>query len=573
MKTRAPLHPAIEPLEARIAPAAIFHYTDVDGDKVTLTSSTGVSADLGNAAHVVGGQLQLLDLQTAMFGNEFRDADITLSVVKAGGGDGLANIGFINATGVDLGKVTIKGDLARIVAGDAVTADDPGVKSLNVRTLGVLGLATGAANLDSVITGALGTMKVARDFSDAQLRVNNGGIGAVKIGGDLTGNIQDFTGYIGSAGNIGSITIGGSLVGGGATAFLGLSGGSSAKIFSGADIGPVKIGGNLIGGGGGGSAIIESTGAIGTVDIRGSIVAGSIESGRIFAGTTLGAVKVGRDIIGGGHNSGQLRSGGAMGTVQIGGDLIGGPGSVSGGLFSGGAMGAVKIGGNLIGGKPDPTQSLNQSGAIVSAGRIVSVAITGAIFGGKDGSIGNVVASGAIIAGDDIGTISVGRGIFGELSAPVTIIARGQAVKPISGFDVAIGKITIKGDVQFARILAGFDESQMPANADASIGVVKVTKDWRASSIVAGAQDAGANGFGAGDTLQSVANTALVARIASITIGGDLTGTSYALDQFGFVAQEIVTLKIGGRAAALTAGKSNNAFPIAFTTDVAVLEV
>ena len=183
------------------------------------------------------------------------------------------------------------------------------------------------------------------------------------------------------------------------------------------------------------------------------------------------------------------------------------------------------------------------------------------------------MASGAIIAGDDIGTISVGRGIFGELSAPVTIIARGQAVKPISGFDVAIGKITIKGDVQFARILAGFDESQMPANADASIGVVKVTKDWRASSIVAGAQDAGANGFGAGDTLQSVANTALVARIASITIGGDLTGTSYALDQFGFVAQEIVTLKIGGRAAALTAGKSNNAFPIAFTTDVAVLEV
>jgi len=31
----------IEPLESRIAPASVLNYTDIDGDKVTITSTAG----------------------------------------------------------------------------------------------------------------------------------------------------------------------------------------------------------------------------------------------------------------------------------------------------------------------------------------------------------------------------------------------------------------------------------------------------------------------------------------------------------------------------------------------------
>jgi hypothetical protein len=131
----------------------------------------------------------------------------------------------------------------------------------------------------------------------------------------------------------------------------------------------------------------------------------------------------------------------------------------------------------------------------------------------------------------------------------------------------------VKGDVRFAQILAGFDDNQAPINADAAIGKVKVGHDWVASSLVAGAQDAGAAGFGVGDTLQSIGNTPLIARIASITIKGSVTGSLAAGDNFGFVAQQIDKLVIAGRSIALTAGPSNNNVLIAFTDDVHLLEV
>lgn len=566
---KSPVFPApcLEILESRIAPAAVFRYTDVDGDKVTLTSSTGVDADLGNAAHVGGGQLQLLDLQTAMFGNEFRDADLTFSVVKAAGGDGLAHVGFINATGVDLGKVTIKGDLARIVAGDATVVDDPGLKALSVRSLGVLGLATGATSLSSKITGQLGTLVVAKDFSEAFLEIAGGGIGSVKVGGDFTGGRLANTGSISSAGAIGSLTIGGHLVGG--------QGNTSGSVYSGDSIGAVKVGGSIVGGGSGSSGQVSAAKSIGPVAIGGSVLGGSgAESGGVFAGTTLGLVKVKGSVLGAsGANSGRISSIGALAGVQIGGDLAGGSNSGAGAISSNATLGPVKIGGNLIGGKPEFDGVLAGAGSIFASGRITSIAIRGSMLSAYYIGAGATAFCGSIRCGADIGSLSVGRGIFGNEQAPIIISAAGQAVKPMTGEDVAIGKITIKGDVRFAQILAGFNTALGSFNADASIGPVNVSGDWVASSLVAGAQDAGAMGFGAGDTLQSVGDTALVARIASITISGDVTGSATVGDQFGFVAQQIDKLSIGGRAALLTTGKSNNAFPIAFTTDVAVLEV
>src|SRR5207248_7571559 len=112
---------------------AVFRYTDVDGDKVTVavSSDTLNSGLFTSVASGVGEQLQKLDLS----GGGFDGASLTFSVVKVPGGDGLANVGYINATGHDLGTVTVKGDLGQIDAGSG-SATVPAIKSLAVNSLG-----------------------------------------------------------------------------------------------------------------------------------------------------------------------------------------------------------------------------------------------------------------------------------------------------------------------------------------------------------------------------------------------------------------------------------------------------
>jgi hypothetical protein len=389
------------------------------------------------------------------------------------------------------------------------------VHDLHATMLHQLGIDHGG--LGSVITGRLGALKVAGDFTDASLDVTGGAdgqIGSVFIGGDLTAG-ANFSGRVASSGAMGDVRIGGSLTGG--------AGGNSGQVFGNGALGDVRIGGGVTGGAG--------------------------------------------------ADSGQVFSGGTMGDVRIGGGLIGGAGNGSGRVFSLGAMGDVRIGGDLIGGSITGTASLSDSGEIRSGGRIASVTIGGSLVAGTNASTGTLTNSGAILAGDDLGPVKVRSSIIGNSSNPALIIARGREVKPVTGFDVAIASLNVRGDVRFARILAGFNFGQNPANADASIGAVIVRRDWAASSIVAGAQDTGAAGFGIGDTLQTVNDTALVARIASITIKGDATGSLIAGDHFGFVAQQIDKLRIGSRSFALTAGSSNDSFAIPFTNDLRLLEV
>jgi hypothetical protein len=289
----------------------------------------------------------------------------------------------------------------------------------------------------------------------------------------------------------------------------------------------------------------------------------------------MGNVRIGGDVIGGASVSGgQVSSGGAMGDVRIGGSLIGG-GSFCGVLLSGGSMGHVRIGGDLTGGSVFGSDSLQASGEISSNGRIASVTIGGSFIAGTDASSGSLTRCGTIIAADDIGPIKISGSIVGNSTNAALIIAKGQNVKPTTGFDIAIASLTVGGDVRFAKILAGFNLDVNPNNADASIGVVSVGRTWEASSLVAGARDVGAAGFGVGDALQTFGDTALIARIASITIKGEVSGSLAADDNFGFVAQQIDKLKIGGRTFTLTPGPSSPAdnFLLPFTDDVHLLEV
>jgi hypothetical protein len=238
-------------------------------------------------------------------------------------------------------------------------------------------------------------------------------------------------------------------------------------------------------------------------------------------------------------------------------------------------MGHVRIGGDLVGGSALGPVSLNRSGLIESLDAIASVTIGGSLISGSVSPDGTLNQSGSILAGDDIGPVRIAGSIVGNSTNPALIIARGQEVKPATGFDIAIASLIVGGDVRFANILAGFNESQSPTNANASIGAVKVGRDWVASSLVAGAQDTGADGFGVGDTLQTGGAPALIARIASVIISGDVTGSITAADNFGFVAQQIDKLKIGARTFVLAPGPSSASDNILIpsTDDVHLLEV
>jgi hypothetical protein len=520
----------IETLEARIAPAAVVTYTDLDGDLVKITASKGPLA-LNKLTFVGGGtegQLAKLDLTDSAFDG----AKITFSVTRKSGGDGLAHVGFIDATGRDLDRVVVKGDLSKIVAGDATTANDPGLNLLQVRSMGTLGLFTqgGAGDLASEIAGKLGALKIAGDFTDAFLKV--------------TGGVD---------GQIGLISIAGSVNGGTDT----------------------------------NDGVILSDGRMGNVSVDGGINGGpGIFSGQIFSSGGMGNVSVGLGITGGiGFQSGQIASDAAIGNVRVGGNVTGGAGESSGQIVSGGTMGHVRIAGDLIGGSITGSASLSNSGTIFSEKRIASVTLGGSLVAGTDTSTGTLTLCGVIVCRDDLGPVKIGS-ILGNSTNPALILAEGQAEKPTSGFDTAIASLTVKGDVRFAQILAGFGIAKNPSNADAAIGAVNVGQDWVASSLVAGANNLGADdatggtglnadnvNFGdAHDKLQTVGDTSLIARIASINIKGMVSGSlSTGDDHFGFVAQQIDKLTIGGRTFLLT--EANDDLPLPFTNDVRVHEV
>src|SRR5438105_317730 len=145
----------IELLEDRITPnmstlsivdAHTATFNDVDGDRVTVKVSTGrlTSAVMIGGRLGVGDQLQSLDLTAP----EFQNANVSIVATRdpVKGGDGLVNVGYLNAKGRDLGTVLVDGDVARIDAGDQASPANA-CQSLTVQSLGRYGTTTGAQSL------------------------------------------------------------------------------------------------------------------------------------------------------------------------------------------------------------------------------------------------------------------------------------------------------------------------------------------------------------------------------------------------------------------------------------------
>jgi hypothetical protein len=162
----------IEPLESRIAPAAIVSFTETDGDKITVQTSKGTQAQLEDALNITKGATGIdgftLDLiESPALASAFAGTSVTINAVKTGAGDGLAGHVKINASkggadDIDLAKVTIRGNLVSINVGDAETL----TKAL--KSLVVTNVIQDKGNPDAVaslIQGDIGKVHVAKDFN------------------------------------------------------------------------------------------------------------------------------------------------------------------------------------------------------------------------------------------------------------------------------------------------------------------------------------------------------------------------------------------------------------------------
>jgi len=190
-------------------------------------------------------------------------------------------------------------------------------------------------------------------------------------------------------------------------------------------------------------------------------------------------------------------------------------------------------------------------------------------------TIGGDLIESAIRSDSRIGSIRLGGNVSGTTQKSATISAAGVPAPLSDAKAVAIGSIAIGGSVDHAQILAGYDHLGTAINPDASIGAVRVIRDWTASTMAAGAA-AGIDGlFGTDDDQAIQGGGSLVAKIASVVIKGEVSGTAAEGDHFGFVAQEIGSFQVSGAKLGLTEGAANDlvAFGVGTTGDTIVREI
>jgi hypothetical protein len=537
---------------------------------------------------------------------------ITVSVVRSGAGNGLANVGQILATGVDLGNVTVNGDLGRIRSGDT-NARSRGLGVLNVQSIGDAGTFTGSPNLESEVVGSIRGINVANSIHGAYIRTESAGnIDAITVGGSLIGGSPADSGAIYSSGNIGNVSLGGSV--------FGSSGSISGSLHAFGNIGDVRITGSLFGSSGNESGSISATrvgslsvagifggggeksGSVnyiaGNLSIEGSIRGDAgIESGLVqFVSSNRGNVDIGGVIGGSGARSGNLGYGESsanrvnirgsviggsgessgqvampLNSLTIGGSVIGGTGSSSGSVIVG-SVDSLTINGDIRGGNAFGTASLTKSG-YVAVGAAQTITVGGNLVAGLDGTSGSYEYNGAIVATTDIRNLTIRGNVQGNSGNPFLIQAYGQK-SPRGRTDLAFGTISITGNVTRAKILAGVNPRGTRFNADAQVRELVVGGGWTASDFLVGVYHAGGGVYRkyAGSGVKD--SSTVTSSVGRISITGSINGTSSAGDHFGFASEHIQNFTRGTTPLTLTTGKSNdNRLLDTVFADVRLLEV
>lgn len=587
--------PLIEPLEDRIAPAAVTisaggksaSYQDTLGDTVTVTTTKGAFlASQFTFDPSATGQLTQLTLAGT---SAFNGANITFSIVPVAGGTDMVNIGYIDALGLNLGTVTVPGDLGRIDVGGGPSPT--ALAKLTVNSLGAQGASTqGGISVPSTlsnITGTAGMINVAGTVfgaifaADYKSKPGTGNITTLNIGGSLDGNTGTGTGEIFFSGALGKAVIGGGIEGGSGDFYGSIAGlyGSLSKIgsisvngsvpddpnpspiaglpgtsilggagrltggISASKIGTVSIAGDVFGGTGAASGEIQGGTSLSTVTIKGSLIGGNFASGTpsganssgVVFGGSIGSVLISKSIEGGsGLSSGELLSTGLIKSVTVMGDVAGGSAgqaSTSGfsGIIQGDSLGTVTIGGSLIGGNlvnGDANQFGSDDGVIRSDSNIATLSIGKNIIGGSGPNSGEI----STFIGN-VGTLKIG----GATSSDGSVIG---------GSGASSGSININGAVSRLSLT-----HSLTGGSGTSSGVISV--NGALPSLLIGGSVTG----GSADNTGTISAFGL---LKTATIQGSVIGSSSGatkLTNTGYIqAAGIGSMTVGGALQAGTVG-------------------
>jgi len=303
-------------------------------------------------------------------------------------------------------------------------------------------------------------------------------------------------------------------------------------------VGSLVIAGDVVGGDYVGAGSVQGGGSVGSILVKGSLRGGTASNtgSILFAGSGPTVATIAGGLLGsGGFNSGSLKLNGTA-TVKIGGDLHGGIGSSSGSLSS----------------------------DAVNTSFFKSVTIGGSVI---------AEASGEGIFANRLGAVTIKGSLIGDAGNHATIIARGGGFLQTQAAALAIAKVTIGGSVHFGGIHAGVTKALSPVNVDVAIGAISVGGDFLASSVTAGIDVVNGVVGDADDKFigGNSGSTTVIAKIASVTIKGQLAGTlGGSPDSFGIEAEQIGLIKVGLTKLPLTTGKDNLA--TGFTADIHVKE-
>jgi len=571
--------PAIEPLEARIAPATLVNPTtvtfqDKNGDAVTVTISKPLftQTNVANVFTFDNGfntgdntvQQQLETFDVTHLGHAAAGLSISITAVPVSSSPGVVNVGYINASNIDLGTVTVGGDLGRIAAGDTNHATQ-GLHSLKVESLGAQGIATQATggNLNTLLSGPVGSITVNGDIDGASIGIGGGARGSLAsllVTGSIIGGGTDFSASLRTQGNITTVVVDGSIVGGG--------GASSGVIGTAGSIGTILVKGSVTGGGGAFSGAILASKSITSVTIVGDLTGGAgDDSGEVGTASNLGTAKVESSVIGGGGTlSGVILASGNITSVTVANGLVGGSGPDSGQIGSGKSVQAISIGSDGISLPAllplDGTFQGIEGGSGPSSGTIlVHGSITSLTVGGdinfpqnldtvtlkpalSSGTLGT--SAGAISAGGSIQTVNItgsvyDGGIFSGASiGAVTIggtLSQGSEIharQSIASVSVDVAPVAAPG----LRTL----DSTFDANSGPGISNSSILADL--GSI--GSIQAGGSGY---SSAYAIANASIAAGTSIGSIEANSNGADAAIfntEVFAASLGDISAYAVGG---------------------------
>jgi hypothetical protein len=527
---------AVQPLAPlAFADGKTFTYADGNGDTVTVKTTLGTlkSSQFSWLTSADGSRRELVGMNIAGDAN-FTGANLTFTATKtAAGGDGRVEIGYLNATGLNLGAVKIAGNLERITAG---TGDllVPAVKSLNALSVGKLAGGTDKSFPVSIITGDVPLLKIKGDLDGASVSIT-GKAGIVAIGGSVIGADADGSGRFDVMKGTKSFALGGSILGGAGTV-------SGVVVLSGQN-GSVKVGGSVVGSTGYNSGLLSvaNPGApAASFTVGGSIVGGSGPgfSGRVTMGNVTTA-KIGGSVIGGADSAGALLFG-KVTSLTVNGSIAAGDGLASG-IVSGLSAGKATVGGSVVGG------AIGNS-ASIGIDTVGAFTLGGSLLGGEV-----AIGSSGFLHFGKATTVTIKGNVTGQQGSPAIIGFGGVGAPASAAASIAVSTLAIRGSVVNASILLGEGFTGFVSNVNTAAGKITVGGDFLASSISAGFSP-GPDGFYGNDndvvpTIDSA--PAIKAAIGSIVINGRVSGTASDGDHYGITAESIGSIIIAGRKVAL----------------------